>query len=160
MSSISNENEEGEEMEDSEENENSESLSQNKKENNSNKINEQNQSLNNTKSEIELTRKDNGKTLKSLNIKNQSTIIIKSNGLEQQIPDSEILDNEREVTEETIKIFNEWYDKYSTNNKMDAVNLSHFVRDVTNNKEEVKIKTNMKSEKKNQKMYNFKRKIQ
>ena len=111
----------------------------NKKEINSNKINEQNQLLNNTKSEIELTRKDNGKTLKSLNIKNQSTIIIKSNGLEQQIPDSEILDNEREVTEETIKIFNEWYDKYSTNNKMDAVNLSHFVRDVTNNKEEVKI---------------------
>jgi len=108
----------------------------NKKESNLNKLNE-NQTINNTN--IELTRKDNGKTLKSLNIKNNSTIKITSNDLEKKIKDSEILNNENEVSLEALKIFNEWFDKYSTNNKMDSLNLSHFVRDVTNSKEEVNI---------------------
>ena len=72
----------------------------NKKESNLNKLNE-NQTINNTN--IELTRKDNGKTLKSLNIKNNSTIKITSNDLEKKIKDSEILNNENEVSLEALK---------------------------------------------------------
>ena len=103
-----------------------------------NVINNKN-SKNQKKIKIELTRHDNGKTLSFLNIKNTSFLLLSSNNLEKQIPESDILDNNNNVTPEAIKIFNDWFTKYSTNNKMDALNLSKFVKDVLNTKEEISI---------------------
>ena len=102
-------------------------------------INMINDSKNQKKIKIELTRNDNGKTLSFLNIKNTSFLLLTSNNLENEIPDSEILDNNNNVIPEVINIFNDWFTKYSTNNQMDSLNLSKFVKDVTNTKEEISI---------------------
>ena len=103
-----------------------------------NVINNKN-SKNQKKVKIELTRHDNGKTLSFLNFKNTSFLLLTSNNLENQIPESEILDYNNNVTPETEKIFDDWFTKYSTNNQMDAFNLSKFIKDVTNTKEEISI---------------------
>ena len=105
----------------------------------------------NNNNNIELKNHDNGKTLNELNIKNKSKISIKSNQLECQIKDKDLLDSQNNVTEETVKIFNDWFDYYSTNNKMSAKDLAHFVKDVTNAKDEINVEdsrvTNLMNEK-------------
>ena len=106
--------------------------------NNNNLINNNNIEISKTQ-KIELTPHDNGKTISSLNITSSSLINVTSNNREKEIKDIEILDSNNNVTPETIKIFDEWFNKYSTNDKMDALNLSYFVRDVTNTKEDVSV---------------------
>ena len=88
---------------------------------------------------IELTRHDNGKSLKSLNIRNNSQIYISTNHLELKIEDKNLLDSNNRVIPEAEKIFNDWFDYYSTNDKMTANDIAQFIKDVTNSREEIKI---------------------
>ena len=98
-----------------------------------------NNNIGNNNTRIELKNHDNGKTLNELNIKNKSQFYITSNQLERQIRDKDILDSQNNVIEEAVQIFNDWFDKYSLNNKMSAKDLAHFVKDVTNAKEEINV---------------------
>ena len=98
---------------------------------NNNKVNNNNR--------MELNNHDNGKTLNELNIKNKSQFYITSNQLERQIIDKDILDSQNNVIDEVVKIFNDWFDYYSSNNKMSAKDLAHFVKDVTNAKDEITV---------------------
>ena len=95
---------------------------------------------NNSISEIEIKRIDNGKTLKEMGfISNKEIYEINcsKNNLNSKIERKDILDENGNVIEEVKEIFNEWFNKYSENNKMDISHLKLFIKDVTGSKEEI-----------------------
>ena len=97
-----------------------------------------NYSYNNNRIEIE--RKDNGKTLKEMNfsINRINEIYFQKNNLENSIPRKDILDKDnKNVIGEVKKIFNEWFDKYSEDNKMYVKNIIKFIKDTTKSIEEI-----------------------
>ena len=89
----------------------------------------------NSITEIEIRRKDNGKSLKEMGfISNKETydIYLSKNNLENEIPKKNILDEDGNVINEVKEIFNEWFDNYSENNKMDSIQLTNFTKAVLN----------------------------
>ena len=89
---------------------------------------------------IEIERKDKGKTLKEMNFKDNNNInevYYQSNNLEMSIPNKDILDEDKNVIEEVKKIFNEWFDKYSEDNKMYKRNIAEFIKDATKSREDI-----------------------
>jgi hypothetical protein len=94
----------------------------------------------NSITEIEIRRKDNGKSLKEMGfISNKETydIYLSKNNLENEIPKKNILDEDGNVINEVKEIFNEWFDNYSENNKMDSIQLSKFTKTVLNSKDDL-----------------------
>ncbi|MCQ2816905.1 MAG: hypothetical protein MJ252_06545, partial [archaeon] len=87
--------------------------------------------LNKEKETIILDYEFNGKTFYDLRFPQEVFITVIPNGFERNIPSKEILVN-GVPTEEIIKIFGEWFDKYSENGKMTPTLCGQFVKEVTN----------------------------
>ena len=88
------------------------------------------------KNEIENT--DNGKTVIDINLQENDTIKVQRNTLDSLIPQVELLIN-NEVVPECIKVFNDWYDFYSTEGKMCREDCARFVKAVTGSRDDISI---------------------
>jgi hypothetical protein len=88
------------------------------------------------KDNIELDYQFNGKTLYSLGLPHEITIVISPNNLEKTIPKKNLTEN-GEPTKETLKMFNEWFDMFSENGKMTLVTCGKFVKAATNSRENI-----------------------
>jgi len=59
------------------------------------------------------------------------------NSLDQMIPQADLLSKSGQVVPQVIKVFNEWYDNYSTEGKMTREDCARFVKAVTNARDDI-----------------------
>lgn len=87
---------------------------------------------------VEITSELNGKTLFEMQFASVVEINVSPNGIEKDLPYKEICKNDT-PTDEVMKIFNEWFDMFSENNKMNAENCAVMVKAVTGSRENVSV---------------------
>ena len=88
------------------------------------------------KNEIENT--DHGKTVIDIKLQEYDTIKVQRNTLDTLIPQVDLVLN-NEVVPECIKVFNDWYDNFSTEGKMAREDCARFVKNVTGSRDDISI---------------------
>jgi len=88
------------------------------------------------KNDIENT--DHGKTVIDMKLQENDCIKVQRNTLDSLIPQVELVLN-NEVVPDCIKIFNDWYDFYSTEGKMTREDCARFVKAVTGSRDDISI---------------------
>ena len=86
----------------------------------------------------EIENTDHGKTVIDMKISENDTIKVQRNTLDSLIPQVELLIN-GEVVPECIKIYNDWYDYYSTDDKMSKEECAKFVKAVTGTRDDIAV---------------------
>lgn len=59
------------------------------------------------------------------------------NSLDQLIPQADLVNKSGQVTPQLNKVFNDWYDQYSTNGRMTREDCAKFVKNVTNARDDI-----------------------
>lgn len=85
---------------------------------------------------LELEDTDHGRTIIDIGLNDFDSLKITRNTLDSLIPMAEICVN-GQVVPECVKIFNDWYDTYSTEGKMTREDCARFVKAVTNSREDI-----------------------
>lgn len=86
----------------------------------------------------DLKNSENGKTVLELNFEDGFEIKVSPNGIDKLIPQADLHFN-GQPNPEIVKVFNEWFDKYSNeDSKMTKELCAKFVSLVTNTREEIK----------------------
>lgn len=84
----------------------------------------------------EIQEVDNGKTLLDLGLQDDDEIRLYMNDIDRNIPQVELVRN-GEVVPELTAIFNEWFDRLSTDGKLLRENTVKFVKSVTNCRDDI-----------------------